>query len=164
MLAALPPGLHASMPSWLAPLVLALPYLAGGLGGVLLVRTAPTLTIEGAPLWGLACGAVSGATLGLLAAFSGGPLGNGRLAAVGPSAWQVGLVSAVEIGVAAAVSAGAANYLTLRRAAVGSRGTSAMAAPRRPRPGDPDETGHVIYLRPGGGDKPRRPPGPSALP
>lgn len=146
MLAALPPGLHASMPGWLAPLVLALPYLAGVLGGLLLVRTAPTLTIEGAPLWGLACGAVSGIALGLLAAFSGGPLGNGRLAAVGASAWQVGLVSALEIGVAAAVSAGIANYIALRRAAVSRPGPKSTVPPRLGYRSDPAEAGHVIYL------------------
>jgi hypothetical protein len=148
MLAALPPGLHASMPGWLTPVVMALPYLAGVLGGLLLVRTAPTLAIEGAPLWGLACGAVSGATLGLLAAFSGGPLGNGRLAAVGPSAWQVALVSAVEIGVAAAVSAGIANYITLRRASGDPPETREAAPEQRRTTSDPDEAGHVIYLQP----------------
>jgi hypothetical protein len=165
MLAALPPGLHASMPEWLAPLVMALPYVAGVLGGLVLVRTAPTLTIEGAPLWGLACGAVSGATLGLLAAFSGGPLGDGRLAAVGPSGWQVGLVSAVEIGVAAAVSAGAANYMTLRRAAVDSSATRGAAVRHRGFGTDAAEAGHVIYLRPGTGEAGKRSSrGPSALP
>jgi Family of unknown function (DUF6350) len=163
MLAALPPGLHASIPGWLAPIVLALPYLAGALGGVLLVRTAPTLSIEGAPLWGLACGAASGVALSLLAAFSGGPLGNGRLAAVGPSPWQAGFVSALEIGVAAAVSAGAANYLALRRAATNPRGSG--DAGRRRRPGVPDDAGHVIYLNdPAEQARRRRPRGPSALP
>ncbi len=182
ILAALPPGLHAAMPGWLAPLVLALPYLAGGVGGVLLVRTAPTLTIEAAPLWGLACGAVSGAVLGLLAAFSGGPLGSGRLAAVGPSAWQVGVVSALEIGVAAAVAAGVANYLALRRAGMrwdagGAGGrvarwiTSAVSEPktgaeaRGPHEGSTD---HVIYLDRWATErrssKPQGPRGPSALP
>ncbi len=169
MLAALPPGVHAAMPGWLAPLVLALPYLAGGLGGLLLVRTAPTLTIEAAPLWGLACGAVAGCVLGLLAAFSGGPLGSGRLAAVGPSAWQVTVVAALEVGVATAVSAGIANYLTLRRAAAGS---AAEVTARQHRPRRPDEAadaGHVIYLGSRGGESPgnatrRRPQGPSTLP
>lgn len=182
MLAALPPGLHAAMPGWLAPLVLALPYLAGGLGGVLLVRTAPTLTIEAAPLWGLACGAVSGAVLGVLAAFSGGPLGNGRLAAVGPSAWQVGLVSALEIGVAAAVAAGVANFLALRRAglrwdlgdAVGrvarrvAPADSEPRAPRGPQAGTDADSDHVIYLDRWASERrnsrPRPPSGPSALP
>src|ERR1700693_1425333 len=48
------------MPGWSEPMVLALPYLAGGLGGLLLVRAAPALTLDAAPLWGLGCGAVCG--------------------------------------------------------------------------------------------------------
>ncbi len=130
-------------------------------------------------MWGLACGAVSGAVLGLLAAVSGGPLGDGRLAAVGPSAWQVGAVSALEIGVAAAVTAGAANYLTLRRAGMlaprtAREGTAAgrFAAARSSSAasavaGSDTAAGHVIYLDPWAGDPPeerRGAPGPSALP
>jgi hypothetical protein len=178
MLAALPPGLHAAMPGWLEPTVLALPYLAGGLGGLLLVRAAPALSLDAAPLWGLACGAVSGCLLGLLAAASGGPLGDGRLAAVGPSPWQVGAVSALEIGVAAAVTAGAANYLALRRAGalgervgrrMSGRGEAARPDVARGDVGRGDaESGHVIYLDQWAGDPPRagRPGGrgPSALP
>lgn len=177
MLAALPPGLHAAMPGWLAPLVLALPYLAGALGGLLLVRTAPTLTIEAAPLRGLACGVVSGAVLGLLAAFSGGPLGDGRLSAVGPSAWQVGVVSALELGVSAAVAAGIANYLTLHRAgwrrpAAGLRDTASAgygrASVRATEDTHADNASHVIYLDRWAGDRgngtPPRRGGPSALP
>jgi hypothetical protein len=176
MLAALPPGLHEAMPGWLGPIVLALPYLAGGLGGLLLVRAAPALTLDAAPLWGLACGAVCGCVLGLLAAASGGPLGDGRLTAVGPSPWQVGAVSALEIGVAAAVTAGSANYLALRRAgALPTRPNRGQMPPARAdvaradaSRGDATETGHVIYLDPWAGDRPSRPRparrGPSALP
>jgi hypothetical protein len=216
MLAALPPGLHAAMPAWVAPAVLAMPYLAGGLGGLLLVRAAPALSLDAAPLLGLACGGVCGVLLGLLAAASGGPLGDGRLAAVGPSGWQVGIVSALEIGIAAAATAGVANYLALRRAGaltgwlstLGARagepgggtpaagrtswsgtspGRSAAPAQRTARsagsdpagharhPGAPvdseleaEETGHVIYLDPWDGDRPKGsrsgPPGPSAIP
>ena len=177
MLAALPPGLHAAMPGWLEPTVLALPYLAGGLGGLLLVRAAPALSLDAAPLWGLACGAVSGCLLGLLAAASGGPLGDGRLAAVGPSPWQVGTVSALEIGVAAAVAAGAANYVTLRRAGALSRRTQPVAADADASRADVSradvsrldatQPGHVIYLDPWAGETPRSARsarGPSSLP
>jgi hypothetical protein len=166
LLAALPPGLHPAMPGWIEPTVLALPYLAGVLGGLLLVRAAPALALDAAPLWGLACGAVCGCLLGLLAAASGGPLGDGRLAAVGPSPWQVGAVSALEIGVAAAVTAGAVNYFALRRAGALSAVTEPGGAP--PARADQAETGHVIYLDPWAGDPPqgsgRSPGGPSALP
>jgi hypothetical protein len=170
MLAALPPGLHGAMPGWIEPTVLAVPYLAGGVGGVLLVRAAPALGLDTAPLLGLACGAASGVLLGLLAAVSGGPLGDGRLAAVGPSAWQVGVVSALEIGVGAALTAGLANYRVLRKP--GEAGKPGEVARHRVVPsalaagqaGD----GHRIYVDPWAGDPPntqrRTPAGPSALP
>jgi hypothetical protein len=49
---------------------------------------------------------VLGAAAGLLAALAGGPFGPGRLAAVGPSPWQVGLVVGGEVaGVALVVVA-----------------------------------------------------------
>jgi Family of unknown function (DUF6350) len=140
MLAALPPGVHA-VPPVLSVAVLAVPYLAGAFGGLLLVRAAPTPTLEGAPLWGFASGTVTGALLGLLAAFSGGPLGNGRLAAVGPSSWQVAMVAALQVGVAAAIAAGVANWLRLRGAAARARpdataqaGAAATAAGTRAVP------------------------------
>jgi hypothetical protein len=170
LLAALPPGLHAAMPPWLAPVVLALPYLAGCAGGLLLIRTAPTATIEGAPLWGMASGVLAGCLLGVLAAFAGGPLGDGRLAAVGPSAWQVGAVAAMELGVAAAVTAGVANYLVLRRTAWPASPVGiADARPGqavRDEPGDGVDGGHVIYLDPWAADRRSDTPGvsgPSAL-
>jgi len=181
ILAALPPGLHTAIPGWIEPTVLTLPYLAGGIGGLLLVRAAPVLGLDAAPVWGLACGAVSGVVLGVLAAVSGGPLGDGRLAAVGPSPWQTGLVSALEIGIAAAVAAGLANYVSLRRAGAlpmrrapaASAGTGYSAGPATPAAGveqlssgNPD-AGHVIYVDPWEGEpppQPLHPASPSALP
>ncbi len=166
MLAALPPGLHPAMPGWIGPTVLAVPYLAGLLGGMLVVRAAPALALDTAPLLGLACGVVSGALLGLLAAVSGGPLGDGRLAAVGPSAWQVGVVSALEIGVSAAVTAGLANYLGLRKSGALARQRSPAPAPAPAAARSADA--HTRYLDPWAGDPPssqrRAPSGPSSLP
>jgi hypothetical protein len=169
LLAAMPPGLHGALPGWLEPVVLALPYLAGGVGGVLIVRSAVParglpLALDAAPLRGLACGAASGVLLGLLAVLSGGPLGDGRLAAVGPSPWQVLLVSALQLGIAAAVTAGVVNYTALRRAgaltAAAEHGQAAGAGPA--------DGGHVIYLDPWAGDDPSdghpAPMGPSDLP
>jgi hypothetical protein len=193
LLAALPPGVHAALPPWLAPVVLALPYLAGGTGGWLLIRMAPTLSVEAAPLWGLASGALAGIAMGVLAAFSGGPLGDGRLAAVGPSGWQVAAVGAFELGIAAAVTAGVTNFLVLRRtgsasgswsgslfgagagAGAAGRGESSGRADSGPGPGGLAGPGglvppgdHVRYLDPWAGEEPgpgpASPPGPSALP
>ena len=114
MLAALPVGERAAFPAWLGFFVLLTPYLAGALAGLMTVRIAPTPTFEAAPLWGLLTGSLAAAVTGLLAKFSGGPLGSGRLASVGPAGGEVGLVAALEVGVTAALVAGAANWLIIR--------------------------------------------------
>jgi len=161
MLAALPAGTHAggADPAMLS--LLAVPYLAGALGGLLTVRTAPSPTIEAAPLWGLASGATAGCVAGLLALVSGGPLGTGRLATVGPSAWQVALVAALEMGVAAAITAGIANWLLIHRRR-GRAAALALAGDDVPA-GAADQPAHRIYLDPWGRDE-RRDPAPSAPP
>jgi hypothetical protein len=162
MLAALPSGTGPSGagpggPAWVPAAVLAVPYLAGLFAGVVTVRIAPTPMLEAAPLWGFAAGAAAGVLAGLAAAFAGGPLGDGRLSAVGPSGFRVGLVAILEIGVTAALAAAAANWLILRRARGGAGGVRAMG-PRYPRgeqsvpPDQHDETddagGHRIYVNP----------------
>jgi Family of unknown function (DUF6350) len=169
MLAALPSG--GSVPAWLSLIVLAIPYLAAAAGGVLTVRIMPTPMLEAAPLWGFVSGAASGCVVGVLAAFAGGPLGTGRLAAVGPSGWQVGLVAVLEMGVTAAVAAGAANWFMLRHTAGGWRSRpSAADAPDEAGPAwrddrtddhhgpvlvdeTDDDGGHRIYLDPWAGDR-----------
>ncbi len=162
MLAAMPSGARPGGPAWVPVVVLALPYLAGVFAGVVTVRIAPTPEIEAAPLWGFAAGAAAGALAGLAAAFAGGPLGNGRLASVGPSGFQVGLVAILEIGITAALAAAGANLLILRRAQKKYReaaqaqphlvtGPHVLPGPLLP-PGQHDEaddaSGHRIYLNP----------------
>lgn len=138
MLAALPAGLHKGAPILVALVVLAAPYLAGGFGGLVTIRVAPTYSLEAGPLWGFVTGAITGVIMGALAAFSGGPLGSGRLAVTGPSGLQTSVVAVLEIGVAAAVTAGAVNWIRLRR-----------DPPAEPGPYEqPDPEGHVIYLDP----------------
>jgi uncharacterized protein DUF6350 len=114
MLAALPVGQAAAFPPWLGFFVLVMPYLAGALAGLMTVRIAPTPQIEAAPLWGLLTGSLAGVAIGFAAKFSGGPLGSGRLAAVGPAGAEAGVVAVLEVGVTAALVAGAANFLILR--------------------------------------------------
>ena len=114
MLAALPVGEKAAFPAWVGFFVLVTPYLAGALAGLMTVRIAPTPSFEAAPLWGLVTGSLAAAVIGLCAKFSGGPLGSGRLASVGPAGGEVGLVAVLEIGVTAAIVAGAANWLIIR--------------------------------------------------
>lgn len=107
LLGALPePG---TAPPWVMA-VIGVPFIAGAVAGVVVVRIAPTPMIEAAPLWGFVCGLSSGAMAGLLAALSGGPLGGARLSAVGPSPWEVALSIMLEVGVAAGISAGLANW------------------------------------------------------
>ncbi|MFB4305820.1 DUF6350 family protein [Actinomadura sp. GTD37] len=101
----------------LSLIALAAPFLAGAVGGVLTIRSLPSPVAEGAPLWGFLSGALTGAVAALLSALSGGPLGGGRMATVGPSAWQVGLLAALEVGISAAIAAWAANSMVLRRPA-----------------------------------------------
>src|SRR6202042_2990983 len=108
MLAALPVGPKAAFPPWLGFFVLVMPYLAGALAGLMTVRIAPTPVLEAAPLWGLLTGSLAGVVIGFAAKLSGGPLGAGRLASVGPAGLEVGLVAVLEIGVTAALVAGAA--------------------------------------------------------
>lgn len=94
---------------------LAVPFFAGALGGVLTQRSAPDVVSEAAPLWGFVCGITTGITVAAFALVTGGSLGAVRLAEVGPSAWQVGLVAALEVGVAAAVAAWIANWWYSRK-------------------------------------------------
>ena len=96
LLAALPGGPHSSAPGWLAAIMLAMPYLAGAFGGLLVVRLVPQTVVDAAAIRGFCSGALSAVVLGVLAAFAGGPLGDGRLSAVGPSAWQVTVVATLE--------------------------------------------------------------------
>jgi hypothetical protein len=174
LLAALPGSGHGTGPGWLGALLLVMPYLAGAVGGLLVARLGPTVVLESPPLRGFCCGMLAGGALGLASAFAGGPLGNGRLAAVGPSAWQVALVAALEIGIAAAIAAGAANWWQVRRhwpdvpaAPGGKAGQPGKAAAQD---GDGRE-GHVIFLDRWAGEGEedeqegqRRGRGPSALP
>jgi len=114
MLAALPVGPTAAFPAWLGFFVLVMPYLAGALAGLMTVRIAPTPSFEAAPFWGLVTGTLTAVIIGFGAKVSGGPLGGGRLASVGPAGGEVGLVAVLEVGVTAALVAGAANWLIIR--------------------------------------------------
>lgn len=100
LLGALPTGEHGwGLLGLLAPVVLG--FVAGMLAGL----RAATLEWWQRGLVGGAAGIVSGALLGLLAWASAGGVGPGRLAVVGPDPVLVGLWSALEIGLAAALGA-----------------------------------------------------------
>jgi len=89
-------------------LALAAPIGAGLLAGWLLKRASVDWT------WGFAAGAIAGAALGVLAWLSAGPLGPGRMAHLGPSAWQVGFAVTVEVGVLAAATSWLLSWRELR--------------------------------------------------
>ncbi|WP_431871938.1 cell division protein PerM [Nocardiopsis eucommiae] len=134
MLAALPSNGAAPVLSLGA---LVVPFVAGAIGGVLTQRSAPDVVSEAAPLWGFVCGVTTGLLFAALAGVAGGSLGAQRLSEVGPSAWQVGVVAALEVGVAAAVAAWIANWWYTRKQ---SRLVAAerVAAPEpRPEPAVP---------------------------
>ncbi|MEW9546867.1 DUF6350 family protein [Nonomuraea sp. NPDC050783] len=114
LLGALPES--GPVPVWMMA-VIALPFAAGAVAGVFVARISPSPSYEAAPLWGFLTGVSSGAVAGVLAALSGGPIGGGRLATVGPSPWEVALSVALEVGVAAGISAGVANLLLLNKRA-----------------------------------------------
>jgi Family of unknown function (DUF6350) len=164
MLAALPVGPSAAFPAWLGFFVLVTPYLAGALAGLMTVRIAPTPSLEAAPLWGLVTGTLTAVVIGLCAKFSGGPLGAGRLASVGPAGGEVGLVAVLEVGVTAALVAGAANWLIIRHhirrlnaAQASESGNIRMSGPQArlsaPQPAlivdeTDDAGGHRIHVNP----------------
>ncbi len=111
LLAALP----ANGPSpAVARLALIVAIAAGLLAGWLLARSRVlTPSAEGPwwerlrlidAAWGLAAGAVAALLMGLLAWLSAGPLGPGRMAQLGPSAWRVGIAVMLEVGLAAAAT------------------------------------------------------------
>ena len=101
LLAALPHG-PAPLPVRLLAIVLLL--LAGGLAAWWVVRdgeTAPSAILSRI----FAAAGCAGALAALLVAAAAGPAGPGRMAAVGASAWQVGLVLAGEIAFVATLVA-----------------------------------------------------------
>ena len=87
--------------------------------------------------------------IGFGAKFSGGPLGAGRLASVGPAGGEVGLVAVLEVGVTAALVAGAANWLIIRHhvrrlaAAAGQEPADTRCSGRRRRGATGSRTARV---------------------
>lgn len=111
MLAALPDPGAAPPVSYVA---LAGPFIAGAVAGVLTGRRTATFSGEITAMWGLVSGVAAGAAVGLLAALSAGSLGDGRLAVVGPTGWEVAAISALELGVSAAIAAWMTDRVMIR--------------------------------------------------
>ncbi len=116
-------GLPAAPIGAAGVVLLAVPALAAILAGALMTRrmsrSGPGAASEPpakrlVPGWPLVLGAavlagpVAGLILGLLAWFSGGALGDGRLADIGPGPWSVALTATVVVAVPGAIGAAAA--------------------------------------------------------
>ena len=96
---AIPP--ESSPVAWM---LLIAPLAAGLLAGVLTHRRISRVLRDWwAVLVGIAAGVLGGVMMGLLAAWSAGAGGPGRLVALGPDGLQVGIWAAVEFGVAIVV-------------------------------------------------------------
>ena len=108
--------------------LLAVPVFAGlAAGWLLTLRLGRELVVEGRqikarpgekpkpadPAWPLVfggaalAGPAAGILVGLLSAISGGALGDGRMAVIGPDPWQVGLVATGIVAVSVAIGAAA---------------------------------------------------------
>lgn len=99
ILGALPPSnLALGFLGLLAPVIVG--FVVGAILGPRVRRELGGLRLV---IAGIGMGIVGGLILGLLAAFSGGAAGPGRLADVGPDPLAVGLLAALEIGLAAAL-------------------------------------------------------------
>ncbi|MEP6479313.1 MAG: DUF6350 family protein [Rhodoglobus sp.] len=98
LLGALPTGTHL-----FGYVGLLVPVLAGFLAGAVLRGSVSAGGGRSVLLTGLGIGAVGGVALGLLAWFSAGSAGPGRLVTVGPDPWSVGAWAAIEIGVGALI-------------------------------------------------------------
>ena len=99
LLAALPVG--ETSPVW-AMGVLALPIGAGVVAGLVAVRRFPAYGIDTAALRGGLAGIVGGLLFTGCAALASGSAGPGRLAEVGPSLLQLGVVAVSTLGIAGA--------------------------------------------------------------
>lgn len=122
-------GLPRGPVDGLGAALLAVPVLAGMTAGWLLARRLLRIAAEErtAVRWpallvpAALAGPVAGVLLGVAAAASGGPLGGGRLAEIGPVPWQVAGVATLVVAVAALLGAAATRAL-------------ARATPTRPAP------------------------------
>jgi hypothetical protein len=109
------------VPSPIAWLCLLVPVAGGIVAARATARMRPGLDPESTALWAGVAGVVAGLGLGVLAWLAGGPLGDERLSVVGPSAWQVGMLAALEIGMVAAVAGWLTGWRASSRNAVGVR-------------------------------------------
>jgi hypothetical protein len=118
LLAAVPSG----RAPWLLMTVAIAAVVAAGAAAGWRVARLTTLTVQERARSVFVAGALLGTGAAILVGFAGGPAGPGRLSAVGPSPWQVGLTVAGEISLVALITVLAAAWTGLaRKLASGSR-------------------------------------------
>jgi hypothetical protein len=129
VLGALPaPGLLPGV----ALLLLAVPFVAGGVAGLLVVRhRGPESRRWAAALDTVVVGLVAGLGFAALTWASGGGIGPGRLAEAGPSPLAAGAAFAAEVAVGALVAVGARAALPGQPGVWSLPGLSRIAGPRR---------------------------------
>jgi hypothetical protein len=110
-------------PGWLWCLA-GVPMAAGAVGGALVARGAPRAPVTQWATDAAGTGGLVGAVTALLAWLASGAAGPGRMATVGPVAWQVGLAVALEVALGALAAVALAAALRRRRA------TQRRASPR----------------------------------
>jgi hypothetical protein len=100
LLAAVPAG----QAPWQVMVVFIGAVVAAGVAAGWRVAGAHGLTMEERFRGALVAGAVLGVFCAMVVAFAGGPAGPGRLSAIGPSPWQVGLLVALEVSLVATIT------------------------------------------------------------
>ncbi|MEO8329083.1 MAG: DUF6350 family protein [Candidatus Nanopelagicales bacterium] len=101
-LTAIPPE---GTPGAIALIVLLAPLCAGAVAGWVVHRQLPTGTSEQVVARAGLAGVLCGLAVAALCWLAAGPVASGQLSQMGPVAWQVGLVTALEVGLVAAATA-----------------------------------------------------------
>jgi len=122
LLAAVPSG----RASWLVMTVCIAAVLAAGVAAGWRLARLKRLTIQERVRSALVAGVALGIAAAILVGLAGGPSGPGRLSAVGPSPWQVGLTVAGEMSIAALITVLVAAWTGLARGMVSGRGFSGL--------------------------------------
>jgi hypothetical protein len=112
LLAALP---GSAVPGRWGVVALLVPVAAGVVAGALVCRRLGAAGRLRTVTEAAAAGPCTGLALAALAWLSGGPVGGGRLSAVGPSPWELGLAVSVEVAAFAVISAVVLRRRLLRR-------------------------------------------------
>lgn len=125
LLAALPDD--GPTPAW-TPYLLALGPIVAIVAVVLVQRRQPTLRWDHGAVRGLAAGVLSGIVIGILAGLAGGAVGPGRMADVGPLAFDTLVHGVTSFGIGGLLAGTAMTWWQRRRAKVGATEGATMGS------------------------------------